>query len=250
MKILLIGAGNMGSALYRVWSSKYDVLVVENSKESQSDLMSRFKDIKFASDTNCEDMVVVLAVKPQSIASVNLTGRAKAVISIMAGVALDTIRSRFEADSFVRAMPNMAAQFAASATALTGDKEAKDLSLELFGSVGTAIWLATEKELNIATALAGSGPGYLAVVAEAMANSAVKLGLNSNDAHALTKALFGGMEPLLNSAHPAILKEKISSPAGTTAAGIAKLEEYGTRHAFYEAVKAAYERALELANNK
>lgn len=250
MQILLIGAGNMGSALYNAWRRKHKIKVLESNTARQNELKKRFKTIEFAEDNSCEGMVVVLAVKPQSIGSVKLIGKAKTLISIMAGVELSAIRSNFKAEHFVRAMPNMAALYGKSATALTGDIDAKEEAIDLFNLAGTAIWLESERELNIATALAGSGPGYLAVVAEAMANSAVKLGLKASDSHALTAALFNGMGALLTGNHPAILKEQISSPAGTTAAGIAKLEKHGVRHAFYDAVESAFNRAEELAGKK
>lgn len=245
MKLLLIGAGNMGSALYASWAKKFDIVVLEKNEETKQALKARFADIRFTDDSNADGMVVVLAVKPQSFDTIELIGKPKAVVSIMAGVKLERIKAQFEADSFVRAMPNLAALYAKSATALTGDESFRSSAIELFDAVGKSIWLESEEQLNIATALAGSGPAFLAVVAEAMANGAVKLGLKSSDAHELTKALFEGMGDLLTD-HPAILKEKVSSPAGTTVSGIAKLEEMRVRHAFYEALKAAYDRAKEL----
>lgn len=247
MKLLLIGAGNMGGALLKGWGGKYDVKVMENSPEQRQKLTAEFPGVAFAaSDEPCDDRVVVLAVKPQSISSVNLRGEPVAIVSIMAGVTLEALKKQFKAMYFVRAMPNLAALQCASATALTGDEEFKKPAIKLLSAVGQAFWLESEKELDIATALSGSGPGYLALVAEAMANAAVRLGMKNADAHIFTQALFAGMGPLLSADHPALLKEKVASPGGTTAAGLATLEANGTRHAFYEAIRAAYERSQAL----
>lgn len=250
MKLLLIGAGNMGAALLKGWGGRYDVKVMENSPEQRKKLSDQFPAIAFAAENeSCAGRVVILAVKPQSIGSVKLHGEPEAVVSIMAGVALETLKQQFKAAHFVRAMPNLAALQGASATALTGDGAFKDRAIALLSAVGQAIWLESEKELDIATALSGSGPGYLALVAEAMANAAVRLGMKNGDAHALTQALFAGMGPLLAGDHPALLKEKVASPGGTTAAGLAALEASGARHAFYEAVRAAFERSQALSKN-
>ncbi|MGE4294247.1 MAG: pyrroline-5-carboxylate reductase [Campylobacterales bacterium] len=250
MKLLLIGAGNMGGALLRGWSGKHEIKVMENSPRQREQLQKSVGPIAFAEpDEPCEGYCVVLAVKPQSIGSVTLKGEADAIVSIVAGVALKTLKERFEAKHYVRAMPNLAALHGASATALTGDEHFKNEALELLGAVGTACWLQSEKELDIATALAGSGPGYLALVAESMANAAVMLGMRNDDAHTLTQALFAGMGPLLKHDHPALLKEKVASPGGTTAAGLAALEAQGARNAFYQALSAAYERSLALSKS-
>ena len=250
MKLMLIGAGNMGAALLKGWGEQYEIKIVENNGEQRRKLESLFPKISFVEpDEPCEEHCVVLAVKPQSVASVQLKGEPLAIVSIMAGVTLQTIKKLFEAKHYIRAMPNLAALHGASATAFTGDAGFKETAQALLSAVGRAVWVETEKELNIATALAGSGPGYLAVVAEAMANAAVKLGMKNNDAHALTEALFSGMGPLLKNDHPALLKEKICSPGGTTAAGIAALEAHGARNAFYEAVAAAFERSESLGKN-
>ncbi|MDR2904816.1 MAG: pyrroline-5-carboxylate reductase [Helicobacteraceae bacterium] len=245
MEILLIGAGNMGGALLAGWGSEHDVLVIESNAARREALA--LKGAKFADNMNAaKNRVVVLAVKPQSLDSVRINVKAEAIVSIMAGVPLQTLRERFDANHFARVMPNLAAMNMASATAVTGDRAFKERALELFNVVGKSVWLENEKDLAIATALSGSGPGYLAVIAEAMANAAVRLGMQNKDAHNLTKALFAGMPYLLEAEHPALLKERVCSPGGTTAAGIAALEKNGVRHAINEAIKAAFEQSEKM----
>ncbi|MDR2152647.1 MAG: pyrroline-5-carboxylate reductase [Helicobacteraceae bacterium] len=244
MDILLIGAGAMGGALLKGWKKNgYDPLVLESSA-AQRQRLSETRFVEDASDA--KGKVVVLAVKPQSFASVKIPVRAKAIVSIMAGVTLQALRESFEADYFIRAMPNLAALHLKSATALTGDAPFKNEALELFNAVGQAVWFESEKELAIATALSGCGPGYLALIAEALANGAVRLGMKSADAYALTQALFEGMPALLSSEHPAALKDRVCSPGGATIEGIAALESRGVRGAIIEALKAAFDQSERL----
>ena len=246
MKIVLIGAGNMGGALYAAWRGKHDIVVVEQNENQRKRLREEFADIAFAESAGAyADRVAVLAVKPQSLAALELP-RVTAVISIMAGVTLSALQAKFQAAHYIRAMPNLAALYGKSATTLTGSDSFKNEALELFGAIGYALWVESEKEIAIATALAGSGPGFLALAAEAMANAAVKLGMKTADSHALTAALFGGTAELLAHEHPALLKERVSSPGGTTAAGLGALEAHGARNAFMQAIEAAYRRSVEL----
>ncbi|MDR0665176.1 MAG: pyrroline-5-carboxylate reductase [Helicobacteraceae bacterium] len=245
MNILLIGAGNMGGALLKGWErqNSHNILVLENNAARQKQL----EGARFAADIGeAKDRIVVLAVKPQSLSYVNIPVRAKAILSVMAGVTLETLRESFEADYFIRAMPNLAALRLKSATALTGDAGFKSEALELFSAVGKALWFESEKEIDIAVALSGCGPGYLALIAESLANGAVRLGMKSADAFALTQALFEGMPSLLEEEHPALLKDRVCSPAGATIEGIAALEARGVRGAIFEALNAAFERSQQL----
>lgn len=247
MKLLLIGAGNMGAALYERWRGEHDLSVLEKNETIRAALSDRFGDICFVPEAKAEtDSVVVLAVKPQSIDSVKITGRPRAIVSIMAGVSLQSLRKRFSADLFVRAIPNLAAIYGKSATTLTGDDEFKREAIGLFERAGAALWVESEQEIAIATALAGSGTGFLALAAEAMGDAAVCLGMKPGDARKLTAALFDGMGDLLAHEHPALLRERVCSPGGTTIAGIASLETNGVRSGFFEAIRAAFERSNEL----
>ncbi|GHS85234.1 pyrroline-5-carboxylate reductase [Campylobacterota bacterium] len=254
MKILLIGAGNMGGALYAAWHAKHDIAVVEKNEHQRERLRGQFADAVFADAIFAEsgeayadhaDRVAVLAIKPQSLSAFKLP-KVAAIVSIMAGVTLAVLREKFQAAHYIRAMPNLAALYGKSATTLTGSESFKNEALELFGAIGLALWVESEKEIGIATALAGSGPGFLALAAEAMANAAVKLGMKAVDSHALTAALFSGTGELLAREHPALLKERVSSPGGTTAAGLGALEAHNARNAFMQAIEAAYKRSGEL----
>jgi pyrroline-5-carboxylate reductase len=107
-------------------------------------------------------------------------------------------------------------------------------------AIGDTMWLASEKELDIATAVAGSGPAYLALVAEAMMDGGVAGGLKRADSVALVNSLFRGFAPLISAQHPALIKDSVMSPAGTTAAGYKELEIGGVRASFIKAIASAF----------
>jgi pyrroline-5-carboxylate reductase len=189
--------------------------------------------------------IILLAIKPYALELVSpkLKGRAKAVISVLAGSSIDSIKKEIDSEFYVRAMPNLAATYQKSMTTLCGDEEFKNEAIKIAQSFGTALWLSSEKELDIATAVAGSGPAFLALIAESLADGGVKEGLKRDDAYTLVRGLFEGFSPLLNDKHPAIIKDEVMSPGGTTAAGYSALEEGGTRDSMIKAITKAYERA-------
>lgn len=227
----------------------YEVEVAEVNDEIRHQLVARYPFVRLIprDPVDIEGKTVVLAIKPQSLPSLQTVGRAKAVLSILAGTPLSVIREAIPADAYVRAMPNMGALMRRSMTTLTGDHAFHHEAMELMGSIGRTLWVHSEKEIDVATALAGSGPAYLALVAEALADGAVREGLGRHEAQKLVQGLFDGVAAALEKEHPAILKDKVMSPGGTTAAGYAALEERGVRFAFIEAICAAYKRAKELA---
>lgn len=189
---------------------------------------------------------VLFCVKPANLESVGalLKGQAAVLYSVLAGTTLDALRTHINAKAHVRTMPNLAASVNLSMTAITGDAAYKEEALKLFSAIGMVQWLESEKEINIATALAGSGPAYLCLIAEALADGAVKQGLKRNDAMAIMRGLFKGFGELVQHAHPALIKDGVMSPGGTTAAGYAALEERSVRDGCIKAIEAAYHKTL------
>jgi pyrroline-5-carboxylate reductase len=246
-KVVLIGCGNMGSAI----AARLDdvELSIIETKSSIEKLKLKFPNASFydaANDFDATDMVVILAVKPQKMDSVKIVGISETVLSIMAGVELARLKNSFKAKAYARAMPNLAAEYGLSATALVGDEKAHHNALSIFNKIGKTVWLHSEKELDAATALAGSGPAFLALIAEAIMDGGVRLGLSRSASKELTEALFGGFSKLIEHEHPALLKDRVMSPGGTTAAGYAHLEDNAVRSAYIGALKAAFDRAQEL----
>lgn len=246
MNILLIGAGNMGLAMLE-GLTKYNVSVVEKDIQKANNLKELYPNIEiFNSIPKIDSKVVILAIKPQSLNSLEIKGKADALISILAGTPLSKLKEKVDAKFYIRAMPNVAAMNKKSVTSVVGDVEFKDRALEILSTIGKAIWLNSEKELDIATGLAASSPAWLAIVAEALADGAVNLGLPRDKAYEYLGGVFEGVGSVLEQKHPALFKDIVTSPGGTTAAGIESLENDKIRASFINAMKSCYNRAKEL----
>jgi pyrroline-5-carboxylate reductase len=250
--VTFIGNGNMALSIAQGLKERYKIEVVGRNmsklEKFEQDLGISIQKA-LMKDFNIEDKILILCVKPYNIEEVSkqLNGKAKVICSVLAGSTIEKIKSNFNTNAVVRTMPNLAASVHHSMTTLTGDEDFKDTALEIFNSIGPTVWLGSEKELDIATGLAGSGPAYLALIAEALADGAVKQGLKRDDAMAIMRGLFGGFGKLINEVHPALLKDGVMSPGGTTAAGYAALEKGNVRNSCIDAIEAAYKRATELS---
>lgn len=246
MKLLLIGAGNMGAAMLK-GLSKYDILVVEKNKQKIKELEKIYTNVKITDEMpSIDEYIVILAIKPNTLPILELKGVAKGLISILAGVSLELLKQKIQAKSYVRAMPNMAALKQKSATTLCGDLALKDEAMQILSSIGKCFWLDSENELDIAMGINGCAPAWLFLVAEALSDGAVNLGLKREISYKLISALFEGVGEVLQDEHPAVLKDKVTSPKGTTIAGIKELEKKATRDAFMNAMSAAYNRSKNM----
>jgi len=249
--ITFIGNGNMALSIAQGLKDKYHIEVVGRDMDKLTkfeEALERKIDKYLLDDFDISDKTVLLCIKPNNIQEVSqkLQGKAELLISILAGTTLENLQTYFKATSIVRAMPNLAASKQASMTTLTGDMTYKEEALSILSAIGQTRWLSSQKELDIATALAGSGPAYLALIAEALADGAVKQGLKRDDALAITRGLFDGFGKLIQDIHPALLKDGVMSPGGTTAAGYGALEDGSVRASCINAIESAYKRALEL----
>jgi pyrroline-5-carboxylate reductase len=206
--------------------------------------------------------VVVIAVKPgivvPALAALHgaLAGRAPLWVSIAAGVKLSSLSSALpDGARVVRAMPNTPALVRCAATAICGNARASadDLALAraLFESVGSCWAAPDEALLDAVTGLSGSGPAYVFVFLEALADAGVRVGLPRDAANALARQTVLGAARLaeVSGRHFAELKDQVTSPGGTTIAGLERLEAGGLRAALYEAVAAATRRSKELAGS-
>ena len=198
--------------------------------------------------------VVLLAVKPQQLDQVALAaspGQQGLLISVLAGVKLERLQRLFPAWHCVRAVPNTPSLVRAGLTGLAfgpGVSSAQRAWVEaLFGLVSEVHELP-EAQLDAFLALTSSGPAFVALVAEGMADGAVAAGLPRNLAHRLAHRTLAGTAALLDGQglHPGQLKDMVSSPGGTTMAGLRMLEQAGVRSALLEAVVAAAQRSQEL----
>jgi len=249
--ITFIGNGNMALSIAQGLKKSYAIEVVGRDM----DKLQEFEDALGISiqkhlleGFDMSGKSIILCVKPANVEEISrqLQGQAKIIYSVLAGTSIAKIKAHLDTNAVVRAMPNLAASVSKSMTTLTGDTAFKDEAIELLGAIGETRWLANEKEIDIATALAGSGPAYLALMAEALADGAVKQGLKRDDAMAIMRGLFSGFGELIQTTHPALLKDGVMSPGGTTAAGYSALEEGNVRSACINAIEKAYQKAVQL----
>jgi pyrroline-5-carboxylate reductase len=207
--------------------------------------------------------VVLLAVKPQVVPAVlaaltDASDRARPLwISIAAGVRIARLETALGARArIVRAMPNTPALVRSGATAICGNRAAtaEDLSRAhaIFASVGTCWTAPREALLDAVTGLSGSGPAYVFVFLEALGDAGVRMGLPRDAAYQLAFQTVLGAARLAieDGRHPAQLKDQVTSPGGTTIAGLERLEAGGLRAAVYDAVAAAARRSRELAEEE
>lgn len=200
--------------------------------------------------------VVVLCVKPNDIGTaLGQAGSAldgKLLVSIVAGQKIKSLKSLAPGARVIRAMPNTAAMVGRSATAYSCDdgvsSEDKSVAEAVFSSIG-GVYPVAEKLLDAVTGLSGSGPAYVYLMIEALSDGGVACGLPRKLSLDLAvQTVIGAAEMVsATSEHPAILREMVTSPAGTTMAGLSELEACGVRSAFIEAVRAAANRAAELS---
>lgn len=249
--ITFIGNGNMALSIAKGLKEKYTIEVVGRSLEK----MDKFEkelgvDIQksLMDGFNIDSKTIMFCVKPANVEEVStkLSGTAEVIYSVLAGTNVKKLKDYLRTKAVVRCMPNLAAQIGKSMTTLTGDEEFKAEAAELLGAIGTTLWLSSEKELDIATGLAGSGPAYLTLIAEALTDGAVKQGMKRSDAMTTMRGLFGGFGVLIQDIHPALLKDAVMSPGGTTAAGYGALEKGNVRASCMDAIEKAYEKAKEL----
>lgn len=249
--ITFIGNGNMALSIAKGLQNNYNIEVVGRDMEKLKLFETKLQveiSKHLLDDFDITDKEILLCVKPANVQEVSqkLKGKAKVIYSVLAGTTLQKLRSNFNTNAVVRTMPNLSASVCASMTTLTGDEEFKESALEILNSIGSTLWLNSEKEIDIATALAGSGPAYLALIAEALADGAVKEGLKRDDAMKIMKGLFDGFGKLIQTTHPALLKDGVMSPGGTTAAGYNALEQGNVRASCISAIEMAYKKATQL----
>jgi pyrroline-5-carboxylate reductase len=261
-----IGAGNMASSLIaglladgypaqHIWASDVDA-------EKLARLHARFG-IHTATDNQVvveNSQILILAVKPQTMQAVAreigaAVGRCKPlIISLAAGVTEAAIdRWLGSGHAIVRCMPNTPALVKTGATALHGNAkisaDQRNRAEAVLRSVGVAVWVEREELLDSVTALSGSGPAYFFLLMEAMEDAAVALGLDPQTARLLTQqtALGAARVAIESEESPAGLRQRVTSPGGTTEQAIGSFEKAGLRALVLEAMTAARDRAVELS---
>jgi pyrroline-5-carboxylate reductase len=262
-KIGFIGGGNMGEALIKGLIKgafpAADILIAEPVESRRSLLTERYGVVTKAEGSIVVEAcdLIVLAIKPQVVPKVlpqlaSAFSDAKLLVSIAAGLTSEALEGYLPGSPrVVRVMPNTPALVGAGATALCGGRHATpdDLTMarHLFEAVGT-VRVVDESQMDAVTGLSGSGPAYVYTVIEAMAAGGILQGLPQDTALALATQTVLGAARLVQETgeHPAVLRDKVCSPGGTTIAGVKELEEHGLRAALMKAVSKAAKRSAEL----
>ncbi len=263
-KIAFIGGGNMAEAIMRGLLREdvgIEVCIAEINPKRRDELAAQFPHVQVVADA-AEAVqwgeVIVLAIKPQHAAGVldliePVVTTDHLVISIMAGIPTSKIEaSLVPGCRVVRAMPNTPALVGAGATAVCSGRKASpddlDLARQIFAMNGVAVSVE-EKLMDAVTGLSGSGPAYVFIFIEALSDAGVKNGLPRDVATQLAaQTVLGAARMVVEGGeHPALLKEKVTSPGGTTIAALHVLENRSFRGAVMDAVEAACLRSKELA---
>jgi len=264
VRLTFLGTGNMGEALLAGALASgvepSDVVATVRRPERGRELEGRYG-VRSTTDNAAAvagARVVVVGVKPKDAATMlDAVGRAlgpeAVVVSVVAGLPVRFFEERLPAGTrVVRAMPNTPSQVGEGVTALAGGTAATDddvaLVEQVFAGSGLVVRVA-EKDMDAVGALTASGPAYVFYVVDAMAEAGVLLGLTRDVARRLAVQTVLGSARLLDvtGEHPVVLRERVTSPGGTTVAGLRKLDDGGVRAAFLDAVEAACDRARELA---
>jgi pyrroline-5-carboxylate reductase len=269
-KLGMIGCGVMGEAiLSRLIAQQLyapSAIVVSAASTDRRTALAQKYGIKTTAN-NAEVFqateAIVLAIKPQSFATVmtdlamtDLAGITRddspaMLLSILAGKTLAQLEAVLPDRPVIRVMPNTPAQVGAGVSAFAMGKQTtfnhRELATRILQTVGSVVEVP-ESMMDAVTGLSGSGPGYVAIVIEALADGGVVAGLPRSVALQLAIQTVLGTATLLQESgmHPAQLKDQVTSPGGTTIAGIAQLEQQGLRSALIEAVRAATLRSREL----
>ena len=260
----IVGGGVMGASIVRGLidhgvAHRTDIQVVEVMSKRRSELADKFGVATTAEPPAAGDNMplVILAIKPQNFGELSETLRpainsSTFIISIMAGVQRAALKSGLGTDRIVRAMPNIAAQVGHAVSVWISDGGVTDSDRELtrtvLGALGVELEIKHEPLMDVATAVHGSGPAYVFLLAEAWIDAAVEQGLDHATAELLVRETIVGSGKLWEASNdsPAILRQAVTSPGGTTAAALEALAPFNFPSAMRAAIDAATTRAREL----
>jgi len=263
MQIGFVGGGVMGEAMIKSVLAKgvavpADITVSDVSQPRRDTMNERYGVKTTANNREAADSAeaVVLAVKPQDLSKV--LGEVKGLspqqllLSIVAGATLDSLRQGLDHPCLVRAMPNMPAQIGEGMTVWTAtgevNQQQRQMAQSILAALGEELYVSSEKYIDMATALSGSGPAYVFLVIEALTDAGVHIGLPRDVAEKLvTETMLGSTRAVkVTGRHPAELRNMVTSPGGTTTEGLLQLETGGLRSLLLQAVIAAYDKAQKL----
>ncbi len=266
MQTTFIGGGNMAQALIggllAQGTHPGQLLVVEHHADTRAHLQTTWPGLRVLAEmdqTAARAGVIVLAVKPQQLRAVAETLAPwlddQLVLSIAAGVRTAVLSAWLEGYSrLVRAMPNTPAMVGEGITGLFAmagvSATHREMARQIMLAAGSAFWLTHEADLDAVTAVSGSGPAYVFYFMEAIEQAALDLGLSAELARELVLATFSGASALLRASEdaPSVLRERVTSPGGTTESALNSMRAADVSHAIKRAVQAAADRSRELGD--
>ncbi len=270
VRVSFIGGGNMAEAIISSIISNGLIdpknLLVSEPVESRREHLSVAYNISSYSDTkkllldineSKTPTVIVIAVKPQQLHQVtrelnSIVSKEHVILSIVAGVSIDTLTQSLGHDAIIRVMPNTPAQIGKGMSVWVVTESVSDIYIdfarEMLQALGSEILVDDEKYIDMATALSGSGPAYVFMFLEAMIDAGVYIGLSRDISSKLAiQTVLGSIELVdQTNKQPSDLRAMVTSPGGTTAEAVLVLEEEGFRSAILNAVIAAYNKAVLL----
>lgn len=265
MKILIIGGGNMGLTFAKSFLRSHivtheNMLILEKSLKKAEELKKLNVGTVYGEPGSYikEADLIIFAVKPQDcnalFASVSpYIDEQQVILSIMAGVKMETISTAFNTNKVIRAMPNLPAQVGVGMTAFTSSEAVTRIELvmvqNLLNGTGKTIYVEKERSIDAATAISGSGPAYVFYIMQAMIDAAKKMGFTLSESELLTYQTFRGTVELFNKFDYSCDEwiQKVSSKGGTTEAAFDTFHNDALHLKFQDGLKAALRRAEELS---
>lgn len=264
MKVAIIGFGNMGKTYASsfinsrfIKTSDIYAFVKESKDISALDLLP-FENYFFKPSSKLNDFdIVILSVKPQDFLSVAnqikpFLKESQLILSVMAGVTIETISNELNCSKIVRSMPNISTQIGQGMTVFTASStvDRKELFIiqNLINTTGKSVYVEDENLINAATAISGSGPAYVFYFMQSMINAAVELGFNESEAELLVNQTFRGSVSIQNSTNLSNKEwiKKVASKGGTTESALSVFEKNTLDKIIIEGILAANKRAVEL----
>jgi pyrroline-5-carboxylate reductase len=264
MKVLVIGAGNMGLTYSEgmassILLSKHKLRIYDTDPKKIETLREDNRFIVYSSLEDClpKADIVFIAVKPYHCETLfkemkPMLNSQQLIVSLMAGVTIDTIQQQLNTKKVVRTMPNLPAQVGKGVTSYTESKDVSKVELimvrNLLDTTGTSIHVSTETFIDASTGISGSGPAYVFYFMQSMLEAALKMGFSDFDSKVLVSNTFEGAIALFNDNNisPKSWIDKVASKGGTTQAAIDSMEDNNVKELIKEAAYAAFDRAVEL----
>ncbi|MGB3773664.1 MAG: pyrroline-5-carboxylate reductase [Leeuwenhoekiella sp.] len=264
MKVLVIGAGNMGLTYAEGMAkspflNRRNLMIHDVSKDLMASLdkLPHFDAFSDAEQCVPKADVIFLAVKPYHVDELfeklkPMVNEHQIIVSLMAGVTIQTIQEGLGIKKVVRTMPNLPAKVGKGVTSFTESKEVSRVELimvrNLLDTTGSSIHVDTEEFINASTGISGSGPAYVFYFMQSMMEAALKMGFSENDSRVLVTKTFEGAVTIFNESDlsPETWMDRVASKGGTTRAALDSMDDNNVKELIKDAAYAAFNRATEL----